>query len=256
MPIGISTLCTVGKTFKVIDELLSLNIDMLEILDEWRDSLTKDKIKILNEIRGSSNIKFAIHCPILDLNIASSNPRLRSFAVRFILHSMDKAHAIGAEVYVLHPGLKTPLENLVPRVNRDLNTHSLKKILDYGEKIGLRVAVENMPANTPCFLQRAGEFMELIDSGLPMSLALDVGHANTAAQLESFLSIMNARIVHLHLHDNYGLDDEHRIIGDGTVNWGLIKSKISLDRISAVVENNNINDAKKSFERAVQLFNS
>ncbi|MEM4529334.1 MAG: hypothetical protein QXQ52_02265, partial [Candidatus Methanomethylicaceae archaeon] len=64
------------------------------------------------------------------------------------------------------------------------------------------------------------------------------------------------RIIHLHLHDNYGIEDEHRVIGDGNVNWQLIKSKFSLNSIYAVVENNTLNDAILSYKKALQLFKS
>ncbi|MEM2001501.1 MAG: sugar phosphate isomerase/epimerase family protein [Candidatus Methanomethylicaceae archaeon] len=256
MEIGISTLCTVGKAFKVMDELLSLKIGLLEVLDEWKDRLTKARVKVLNELCASFPLKYTVHGPILDLNIASSNPRVRTCALKLILESMERAHDIGAEVYVVHPGLRTPLENLVPNVNSSLNLYSLEKIVSYGEKIGLKVAIENMPANTPCLLQRTEEFFSLMENGLSIYIALDVGHANTTSQLEAFLSKLNDRIIHLHLHDNYGKDDEHRIIGDGTVNWSLLRERIRQNKVSAVVENNNLEDARRSFERAIQLFRS
>lgn len=240
----------------MIDELLSLRISVLELLDEWKDRLTRARAKALNELSASFPLKFTVHGPILDLNIASSNTRIRSCTLKLILESMDRAHDIGALVYVVHPGLRTPLENLVPDVNSSLNMYSLERILGYGEKIGLKVAVENMPANTPCLLQKVEEFTSLIDNGLPIYITLDVGHANTSSQLEAFLSAMNDRIIHLHLHDNYGEDDEHRVIGDGTVNWTLVRSKISWDRVSAVVENNSLQDAKRSLERATQIISS
>ncbi|TDA40233.1 MAG: sugar phosphate isomerase/epimerase [Candidatus Methanomethylicota archaeon] len=256
MEIGISTLCTIGKTFKVIDELLSLKIALLEVLDEWKDRLTKTRVKALNELSASFPLKYTVHGPILDLNIASSNPRMRSCALNIIFESMSRAHEIGAKAYILHPGLRTPLDNLVPGVNRSLNLYSLEKILNYGEKIGLRVAVENMPGNTSCLLQRAEEFSALMDNGLPVYVALDVGHANTTSQLDAFLTGVNDRIVHLHLHDNCGTDDEHKVIGEGTVDWDLVRAKVNRERVSAVVENNNLEDAKKSFMRATQLFSS
>ncbi|MCX8182523.1 MAG: sugar phosphate isomerase/epimerase [Candidatus Methanomethyliaceae archaeon] len=256
MEIGISTLCTVGKTFKVIDELLSLNIRLLEVLDEWKDRLTKTRVRVLNEVSASFPLKYTVHGPILDINIASSNPRIRTCALKLILESMDRAHDIGAEVYVLHPGLRTPLENLVPHVNSSLNLYSLEKIVSYGEKIGLKVAIENMPANTPCLLQRTEEFVNLIENGLPIYVTLDVGHANTASQLSAFLSKLNDHIIHLHLHDNYGKDDEHRVIGDGNVDWTLLRTKVRQHGVSAVVENNCLEDARRSFERAIQLFKS
>jgi len=256
MEIGISTLCTVGKTFKVMNELLSLEIGLLEVLDEWKDRLTRTRVKVLNEFAASFPLKYTVHGPILDINIASSNSKLRSCALKLILESMDRAHDIGAELYVIHPGLRTPLENLVPGVNTSLNSYSLGKIVEYGERIGMKVAVENMPGNTPCLLQRADEFITLFEEGLPLYVTLDVGHANTTSQLGDFLSKLNDKLIHLHLHDNYGKDDEHRVIGDGTVNWDLVRRNVCQDKVTAVVENNNLDDAKRSFKRATQLFNS
>ncbi|MEM4706924.1 MAG: sugar phosphate isomerase/epimerase family protein [Candidatus Methanomethylicaceae archaeon] len=254
MPIGISTLCTIGKTFQIINELTSIGIEILEILDDWEDKLTKSKIKILNEIKNTTNIKYTVHSPILDINIAASNDSIRKTSIKIIMNSMEMANAINAEIFVIHPGLSTPLENIVPNLNRYLNIESLRKILDYGEDLGIKVAIENMPAGTRCFLQNVEEFHELIENGLSPDIVLDVGHANTSSQLEKFLIEFKDRIIHLHLHDNYGIEDEHRVIGDGNVNWQLIKSKFSLNSIYAVVENNTLNDAILSYKKALQLF--
>lgn len=256
MPIGISTLCTVGKTFEVINELISLKIELLELLDEWRDKLTKNRIKILNEIKNTSNIRYTVHAPILDLNIAASNDTIRNTSIKIIMNSMERARAIDAEVFVVHPGLKTPLENIVPNLNKHLNMESLKRILDYGKDLGLKVAIENMPAGTRCFMQNSEEFFELIENGFSPYIVLDVGHANTSSQLKKFIFELKDKIIHLHLHDNYGIEDEHRVIGDGNVDWNFIKSNISLDKIHAVVENTNLSDAITSYEKAIQLFKS
>ncbi|MCS7098086.1 MAG: sugar phosphate isomerase/epimerase [Candidatus Methanomethyliaceae archaeon] len=256
MPIGISTLCTVGKTFKVINELISLRIELLELLDEWKDKLTKNRIKTLNEIKNTSNIRYTVHAPILDLNIAASNDTIRNTSIKIIMNSMERARAIDAEVFVIHPGLRTPLENLVPNLNKHLNMESLRRILNYGENLGLKVAIENMPAGTRCFMQNSEEFSELIENGFSPYIVLDIGHANTSSQIKKFITELKDKIIHLHLHDNYGIEDEHRIIGDGNVDWNFIKSNISLDRIYAVVENTSLNDAIVSYERAIQLFKS
>lgn len=256
MPIGISTLCTVGKTFQVIDELISTGIEILEILDDWKDRLTKSKIKILNEIKNTTRIRYTVHSPILDINIAASNDSIRKTSIKIIMNSMEMANAINAEIFVIHPGLRTPLENIVPNLNKYLNMDSLRRILDYGEDLGIKVAIENMPAGTSCFLQNVEEFHELIENGFFTYIVLDIGHANTSSQLEKFLIEFKDKIIHLHLHDNYGIEDEHRVIGDGNVNWHLIKSNFSLNKTYAVVENNTLSDAILSYKRALQLFKS
>lgn len=233
-----------------------MGIEVLELLDDWKDKLTKSKIRILNDVKNTTNIRYTVHAPILDINIAASNDLIRRASLKIIMNSMEMARAIDAEIFIVHPGLRTPLENVVPNLNKHLNMESLRKILDRGEDLGIKVAIENMPARTRCLLQSADEFRELIENGFSPYIVLDVGHANTSSQLERFLMEFKDRIIHLHLHDNYGIDDEHRVIGDGNVNWQLVKSSFSLDRTYAVVENNTLVDAIASYRKAVQLFKS
>ncbi|MCQ5340416.1 MAG: sugar phosphate isomerase/epimerase [Candidatus Verstraetearchaeota archaeon] len=256
MPLGISTLCTIGKTFEKINELVNTGIDVLEIMDDWRDRLTKRRIDLLNDICNSFEIEYTVHCPILDINIAATNDKVRKLAIKIIKDSMEKARNINAKIYVIHPGFRTPLENFVPNINKNLNILSLKEILHYGEELGLKVAIENMPARTRCLLQNVNEFFELEEEGISPYIVLDVGHANTTSQLEIFLSKLNNKIIHVHLHDNYGIEDEHRVIGEGNINWQLVKSYISFDKIYGVVENNTLKEAKISFKKALQTLKS
>jgi len=58
-----------------------------------------------------------------------------------------------------------------------------------------------------------------------LGICIDVGHAHLSSPLSgekpvrSYLERYARSLVHLHLHDNVGLDDEHRVPGDGTVDW-------------------------------------
>jgi sugar phosphate isomerase/epimerase len=256
MPIGISTLCTFGKTYSVLDELLDLKIEVLEILEDWKDRMNKSRIKKLREIKRSNGISYTVHSPILDVDIAASNARFRTLSNRMVMESIRHASEIEAELVVVHPGIRSPLEYLVPKINWELNKESLRKIIAYGEDIGVKVTVENMPSNTPCFLQTATEFQALVNDGLPLYMTLDVGHANTVSQLRSFMETMKDRIIHIHLHDNKGTNDDHMVVGAGTIDWDLLRSNLNLNKITAVVEANNLKDGKASLIKARQLFNS
>jgi sugar phosphate isomerase/epimerase len=256
MPIGISTLCTFGKTYSVLNEILENHIQVLEILDDWNDRLDKGRMRKLQEIRESNNLKLTVHSPILDMDIASANNRFRNLSIRLVMESMEHAAEMGAELVVVHPGQHSPLEYLVPRVHWDYSRESLRKIIVNGEKLGVRVAVENMPGNTPCLLRNVSEFQSLIDEGLPLHMALDVGHANTTSQLKLFLDNMSERIIHVHLHDNNGLNDDHLVVGKGTVDWDLARSKIDPRNVTCVIENNTLADAQESLLKVRQLFSS
>lgn len=256
MAIGISTLCTFGKTYSVLNEILENDIQVLEILDDWNDRLDKIRIRKLQEIRASYSLKLTVHSPILDMNIASANNRFRNISIHLVMESLEHAADMGAELVVVHPGMHSPLEYLVPRVHWDYNRESLREIIVNAEKLGVRVAVENMPGNTPCLLRNASEFESLIAEGLPLHMTLDVGHANIASQLKPFLDNMSRRIIHLHIHDNNGLNDDHMVVGKGTVDWDLVRSKIDFRKITCVIENNTLSDAKESLKKVSQLFSS
>jgi sugar phosphate isomerase/epimerase len=52
-----------------------------------------------------------------------------------------------------------------------------------------------------------------------VGIALDVGHANLEAQTESFLRKLPDKIVHIHVSDNTGENDQHLGVGYGRIDW-------------------------------------
>jgi sugar phosphate isomerase/epimerase len=256
MPLGISTLCTFGRTYQAMGQLLDLGIEVLEILEEYKDRLSPLRIKKVEELTGSYDLRLTIHSPILDMNIASATTSFRSESVRQVLRSIDNAVQLGAELVVVHPGMRTPLDYFDPKIHWDLNRESLRRILSYGEAVGVKIGVENMPGNQSFLLERSSEFLELIGEGLPLQMTLDVGHANTASQLKDFIREMGPRIAHVHLHDNRGQKDDHLVVGKGTIDWAFLKENLDLSGLTGVIEANNFDDARDSYAKACQIFNS
>lgn len=256
MPLGISTLCTFGRTYRVMEEVLGLGIEVLEILEEHKDRLNSWRIRKVEELMDSYDLRLTIHSPILDMNIASATPSFRSESVRQVLRSIDHAARLGAELVVVHPGRRTPLDYFDPKIHLNLNRESLKAILNHGEAAGVRIGVENMPGGQSCLLEKSSEFLELVDEGLPLQMTLDVGHANTTSQLNDFIRDMGPRIAHLHLHDNMGERDDHLVVGKGTIDWAFLKASLDLSTLTGVIEANNFSDAKDSYSQACQIFNS
>lgn len=256
MPLGISTLCTFGRTYRVMDQLLDLGIGVLEILEEHKDRLTAPRLRMVEELTDSYDLRLTIHSPILDMNIASATRSFRSESVRQVLRSIDNAARLGAELVVVHPGVRTPLEYFDPKIHWVLNRESLRQILSYGERAGVKIGVENMPSNHSYLLEKPSEFLDLIGEGLPLQMTLDVGHANTTGQLKAFLKEMGTRIAHIHLHDNMGERDDHLVVGKGTIDWPSLRRCLDLGRTTAVIEANSFDDGKASLERARQIFNS
>ena len=120
----------------------------------------------------------------------------------------------------------------------------------------MKIGVENMPANHSFLLEKSSEFLDLISEGLPLQMTLDVGHANTTSQLEKYVRDMGKRIAHVHLHDNRGEDDEHLVIGKGTIDWAFLKESLDMGSLTGVIEANTLSDALQSYSKARQIFSS
>ncbi len=253
MPIGISTLCAFGQTFTNLDQLVE-GTKVLEIMDEWRDSLDGERVRKLCEIKASTGILYTVHTPLIDVNIASSNEALRRASLREIIKSIHHAYEIGAELAVVHPGQSSPLDHFYPKTSWNLNRQSLEEIIAFSEELGVRVGIENLPSDSSGILKRVRDFQDLIAEGVPLKIALDVGHANTMRELGSFIGAMKDRIIHVHLHDNRGEKDQHLRIGAGTVDWGLLRREFDFHRLTGIVEAVSLADARASLEKAVQFF--
>ena len=68
------------------------------------------------------------------------------------------------------------------------------------------------------------------NSGL--GICIDVGHANMRHQdfddpVASYIDEFRDDLVHFHLADNHGQRDEHLVPGMGTIDWGMVCSKIA-----------------------------
>jgi sugar phosphate isomerase/epimerase len=131
---------------------------------------------------------------------------------------IDFAHCVGAETLVLHPiclGLTNPGDRIdVPEIRR---------IAEYAAARGVRLAVENM-VDSVWALDRFLD--EIGDNPVNTNLAvcIDTGHAHMSHDagrhpVTNYLERYAAQLVHLHLHDNAGQQDEHLTPGNGTIDW-------------------------------------
>jgi len=256
MPIGISTLCTFGETFTKIGFYRESTPPVIEVIDDWADRLDGSRIRLLLDLTSVWDVLYTIHAPIIDLNIASANERLKRLSALLVKESIDHAHALGAPLVVVHPGSFPPDGRGNPEAHWRLNSESLSEICEHAAKEGVEVCIENMPAGTRLFFQTPQDFLRASEEGLDFEIALDVGHANTKGLLNEFLAQLRGRIRHLHLHDNKGDRDAHLPVGRGTIDWKLLKREIDIPSLTAVVEANTIPEALESIAAARQVFSS
>lgn len=84
----------------------------------------------------------------------------------------------------------------------------------------MNIALENL--KRPEYLQFV---FQKIQSGR-LGFCYDSGHENCYSKGTDLLSMYGNKLMALHLHDNDGTGDQHRIPGEGTINWDIVVRKI------------------------------
>jgi len=220
--IGVSMLYCLSEPFsKMLKRLAKVDVQLVEIMDEGLHELSKKRVAKLNEIAKAKGLRYTVHAPFADINIASPSKPILNASIKRLDQSMAYARDLNAQLWVFHPGAKTGISGFYPDQDWKQNIQTIQNLHEIAEKFGLNTAIENLPEKygflmkTPKDFQRFYKETNLYDVGI----VLDVGHANLENQTTTFLKKLPDKIVHMHLSDNMGEHDQHLGIGHGKINW-------------------------------------
>ena len=214
MKIGASMLATENMAMKEALDYFESNkyIEYVEILHDYPYREINDNNELIDLI-NSYSLKYTIHSPFIDLNIASLNSALAILSVEEIKRSINLANMIDSNIVVVHPGTVSfsgrGKEDIIYKIGKD----SLIDIGDYAKDHNVNACIENLPKIEGFMYQDVNQLNEtLLELDLPMTL--DIGHAHTAGFTPD--EIYFDSIKHIHVHDNPGDDDTHLTFGEGS----------------------------------------
>lgn len=219
---GISMLHCLDKSFKqMLNRLESVNVKLIEIVDDGLHTLNKRRISILKEASNSFDLKFTIHSPFADINISSPSKPLLNFMIKRLKRSMLFARALDAELWVFHPGIKTGISMFYPGADWKQNIKTIIVLSNYAKDLDLRIAIENLPKKYGFIMNTPEDFERLyVESSLTdVGIVLDTGHSNLEGLTEAFLRKFPEKIIQIHISDNMGEDDQHLDVGFGNIDW-------------------------------------
>jgi sugar phosphate isomerase/epimerase len=254
--IGLSMLYCLNEPFKKMTaNLAKAGTLCIEIVDDGFHTLNKQRVSTLKIIKKSYGLKYSVHAPFADINIASPSKPMLKAMVKRLKKSIANASDLDAYMWVFHPGLKTGVSMFYPHMDWLQNLNTVELLLKIAKDYGVKVAIENVPEPYLFLMKSVEDFERFYDEvNGEIGLVLDIGHANINGQIEPFLTNFADRIVHVHAHDNDGRSDQHLGIGYGTVDWNNIANllrKISYDKV-VVIES--VEHIKESMRKLKQLF--
>lgn len=154
----------------------------------------------------------SLHGPFFDLIPASSDPEVRDLALRRMTRALDAAEALGQRRMVFHTGW-------MPKTYPD--ELWLSNSLSFWRELG-----QKMPGSCEVYLENVYEgdprlLVQLLDSlgDGRFGACLDLGHVNVNSGLNprAWIDALGTRIGHVHLHNNYGRNDDHNGLDRGSL---------------------------------------
>jgi sugar phosphate isomerase/epimerase len=138
----------------------------------------------------------------------------RQAGLELVRNRIEMTARIGGDAVVMHIGSE-PAEPAAAQAFWDVARRTFDELEPAARHAGVRIALENgVPANFSSIRRVFGLYGPDY-----VGLCYDSGHGNIVGTGLDFLDECKDRLTVVHLHDNDGASDQHRLPGMGTVDW-------------------------------------
>jgi sugar phosphate isomerase/epimerase len=254
---GLSMLYMLSEPFgKMTKQLSKVEAAYVEVVDDGTHALSKKRVAVLNEIAKSTGIRFSVHAPFADINVASPSKTMLNASLKRLKQSMQYAHDLDAYLWIFHPGGKSGISAFYPGADWTQNQESIREIHKTAADLGLKIAFENLPEKYNFLMKTPEDFSRFYtETGLEdIGIVLDTGHAHLEAQIQPLLQKLSKKIVHIHISDNHGVFDEHLGLGYGSIDWQGFAKSVRANGFSGTLLTESVFNAEETLQKVKQLF--
>lgn len=253
--IGLSTLYCLSLPFmRMIDSVLKAEITHIEIVDEGLHTLNKRRIALLNELAASYDLEYIVHAPFADINIASPSKPLMKAMLKRLRKSITQASDLNCRKWVFHSGLRTGVSMFYPGNDWRQNLRTIQILDAFAKDHELNVVIENMLEPFPFVMKSVEDFKKFYSEiNEDIGLAFDIGHANLNQQIDSFVTHLGDKIVHIHAHDNDGKSDQHLGVCWGTIDWKNVARMLRAISYDGIVVIESLKNTDESIQKLKEL---
>jgi sugar phosphate isomerase/epimerase len=235
-PYGCSTFCCMDLSLEEALHLIREKTDRIEIMCDGLHDLFR-------HVAACSCIeaRYSVHVPGADVNLASTNERVRRTGIGVIGDLCEICDAISASTLVVHPGYSAWSQ--VHAESYAALLRSLDDLAVLQASYRVRIAPENMGSWECCHFRSPELLQELRER--EFGYTLDIGHAHLNNQVHAFLAEYPP--VHVHLHDNGGEIDDHAACGTGSIDFGEVLPLLPSD-VLRIIEVTSFGDFGSSLD--------
>ena len=188
------------------------------------------KLSGIKEFLDTHGLQVSVHASFWDLNPASHYHKLWELTLKQVRRSIDACRAFDGEIVVVHFG-RCPIHESRRFLEGTKRRYRefIKQCLSYAQDRGVTLTLENA-AGQPIFYPSNVEELRKFVTGLEgIKITFDIGHAHlaerragrkdTGAAIARSIEALRGHLVHVHVHDNHGMEDDHLPPGDGDIDF-------------------------------------
>jgi protein FrlC len=158
--------------------------------------------------------------PLFEPSLANPDRALRQWRIAYSKKCIDMAQLLEAPCVSLTSG--RPVPGVSPDQSMGFLRESLEELLEYAEKMSIRIGVEYEPG---LLVERCEELLELIGHMKSPYLGanLDLGHSHVLGEHpETVVNTLSQKIFHIHIEDIRARKHYHLIPGTGDMDFGKL----------------------------------
>lgn len=179
---------------------------------------------------AAAGVKFDSIHGVFGTHIDPSNPNAdhRAQCLNIYEEEGKLARDLGGPMVVVHPSAFNPGMRMMSLEEAETASivrwgyldDFLRRLGDLGQRLGVTYLIENQPPNCPLGHDAARLAQAVERIGSPsIRMCLDTGHAHFSAKVADAVTACAGVIAYFHIHDNDSRTDDHRMPGDGTIDW-------------------------------------
>jgi len=146
----------------------------------------------------------------------------RLAGIELVANRIEMTGRLGGDAVVMHLP-KEPDDAAQQGAYWDRTRRTLDALAPTASAHGVRIALENVAPSNHASISRV---LELYPPDY-IGICYDSGHGNMTGDGIGWLEAHADRLVAVHLHDNDGVNDQHRLPGLGTVDWARLMRVIA-----------------------------